>query len=76
MLNVAASFYLNMYLLAVDPIAVAQAAFDAGHLAEARVHLESAPNDARAAALLARVYTQLKLPQLAADAPLRAALLY
>ena len=72
MLNVAASFYLNMYLLAVDPIAVAQAAFDAGHIAEARVHLESAPTDARALALLARVYTQLKLTQLAADAARRA----
>ena len=55
-----------MYFLAVDPVANAQAAFDAGRFTEARVHLEAiARKDARASALLARIYNQLKLPQLA-----------
>ncbi|MFN0106135.1 MAG: tetratricopeptide repeat protein [Bryobacteraceae bacterium] len=55
-----------MYLLAIDQIANAQAALDAGRLAEARVLLESMPGDGRAAALLARVYFGLKMPGKAA----------
>lgn len=57
-----------MYLFAVDTIGNAQAALDAGRLAEARVLLETLPADARAQALLARVYWATKLPAKAAIA--------
>jgi tetratricopeptide (TPR) repeat protein len=55
-----------MYFLAVDTLPNAQAAFDAGRLAEARVLLETLPADAPAQALLARVYWASQLPQKAA----------
>ena len=55
-----------MYFLAADSIANAQAALEAGRLAEARVLLESQAGDGRAQALLARVYLGLKMPQKAA----------
>lgn len=51
---------------------MAQAAMAANRWAEARVLLESRPADARAWALLAQVYHQLKMPQKAAQAALRA----
>ncbi len=51
---------------------MAQAAMAAGRWAEARVLLESRAADARAWALLAQVYHQLKMPQKAAQAALRA----
>ncbi len=62
-----------MYFFPSDSIGNAQAALEAGRLAEARVLLESIPADARAAALLARVYWQSKLPQKAALAAQSAA---
>lgn len=57
-----------MYFFAADTIGNAQAALEAGRLAEARVLLESMPADGRAQALLARVYHHLKMPQRAAAA--------
>lgn len=57
-----------MYLFPADSIGYAQAALEAGRLAEARVLLESMPGDGRAAALLARVYFGLKMPGKAAFA--------
>lgn len=57
-----------MYLFAVDSVATAQADFDAGRFSEARVRLESRLADARAQALLARVYSGLKMPDRAANA--------
>lgn len=59
-------FFLTMLLFAIDYLAQAQAAFDSGRLTEARVVLESQPPSGPAAALLARIYLQLKLPQRAA----------
>ena len=61
-----------MYLLAVDQLEMAQAAVAAGRWVEARMLLEARPADARAWALLAQVYHQLKMPQKAAQAALRA----
>lgn len=61
-------FAFAMYLFAVDTVATAQAALEAGRLVEARVQLESLRSDGRAAALLARVYLGLKMPQQAAAA--------
>ena len=57
-----------MFFFAIDQIATAQSAFDAGRLVEARTLLESQPPSASSAALLARIYLQLKLPQRAATA--------
>ena len=62
-----------MYFFPADSIGNAQAALEAGRLAEARVLLESMAGDGRAAALLARVYWQSKLPQKAALAAQSAA---
>jgi tetratricopeptide (TPR) repeat protein len=62
-------------LLAVDQVEMAQAALAAGRVAEARVLLEARPADARAGALLAQVYQQLKMPQKAAQTAQRAATL-
>lgn len=61
-----------MFFFAIDQLASAQAAFDAGHLTEARVQLEASPATGPSAALLARVYLQLKLPQRAAAAATQA----
>ena len=62
-----------MYFLAIDSVANAQAAFDAGSYVEARVQLEAlAGTDARAVALLARTYHELKLPKMALGAAQRA----
>ncbi|MBL8239475.1 MAG: hypothetical protein JNM66_18765 [Bryobacterales bacterium] len=55
-----------MYFLAADWMANAQAALEAGRLAEARVLLEAQAGNGRAQALLARVYWGLKLTQKAA----------
>ncbi len=71
MLGPTAAFFL-MYLLAADTIGNAQAALEAGRLAEARVLLETMPGDGRAQAVLAQVYFHLKMPQWAAAAALRA----
>ena len=57
-----------MYLFAVDTIANAQAALDAGRWVEARVLLENQPLDGRTSALLARAYLGLKMPGQAATA--------
>lgn len=62
----AASFF--MYLFAADTIGTAQAALEAGRLAEARVLLETSPGDGRAQALLARLYLMLNMPQRAVAA--------
>ncbi len=61
-----------MYLFAVDQLAQAQAAVDAGRWAEARVLLEAQTASGAAAALLARVYLQMKMPDRAAGAARRA----
>ena len=62
-----------MYFLAVDTVANAQAAFDAGRYVEARVRLEAlSATDSRALALLARTYHELKLPKMAIGAAQRA----
>lgn len=57
-----------MLFFAIDHLADAQAAFDSGRFAEARIKLESRPLSGPAAALLARIYLHLKLPQRAAAA--------
>ncbi len=62
-----------MYLFAADTIGTAQAALEAGRLAEARVLLEASPGDGRAQALLARLYFMLNQPQRAASAAQQAA---
>lgn len=62
-----------MYFFAIDALASAQAAFEAGRFVEARVQLESAPTSGPSAALLARVYLQLKSPQRASAAATKAA---
>lgn len=62
-----------MYFQAVDFFDTAQQALATGRFTEARVLLESHGSDARANALLARVYAQLKLPQKAQAAAMRAA---
>jgi tetratricopeptide (TPR) repeat protein len=64
-----------MLFFAIDQLASAQAAFDAGRLTEARVQLESSPASGPSSALLARIYLQSKLPQRAASAAKQAALL-
>jgi tetratricopeptide (TPR) repeat protein len=64
-----------MFLFAIDQVASAQSAFDSGRLVEARTILESQPASAASAALLARVYHQLKVPQRAASAARQAELL-
>ncbi len=58
--------FLFMYFFPADTIGTAQAALEAGRLAEARVLLESMAGDGRAAALLAQVYWGLKMPERAA----------
>jgi tetratricopeptide (TPR) repeat protein len=65
------SFFL-MFPFAVDQVAQAQAAVEAGRWAEARVLLEAQPASGMAAALLARVYGQLRMPERAAVAARRA----
>jgi tetratricopeptide (TPR) repeat protein len=65
-------FLFLMYLFAVDSITQAQAAFEAGRMAEARVLLEAQPASGVAAAWLARVYGQMKMPERAAEAARRA----
>lgn len=65
-------FFFLMYLFAIDQFAQAQAAFEASRFAEARVLLEAQPASGPAAALLARVYWQLKLTERAAAAARRA----
>lgn len=72
MLGGAAAFSFLMYLLAVDQFAQAQAAFDAGRFAEARVLLEAQATSGAAAALLARLYLQMKMPERATVAARRA----
>ncbi len=61
-----------MLLFAVDQLSQAEAALAAGRWAEARVLLERQPGSGAAAALLARVYLQLKMPERAAAAAKRA----
>lgn len=61
-------FFLFMLFLAIDHLCDAQDAFDSGRFAEARTKLESGPPSGASAALLARIYLQLKPPQRAAAA--------
>ncbi len=59
--------FLAMYALAFAQTDVAQTAFEAGRVSEARAILETR-RDARSQALLAQVYLQLKLPERASAA--------
>lgn len=61
-------FFLFMLFLSIDYLSDAQDAFDSGRFAEARTKLESGPPSGASAALLARIYLQLKPPQRAAAA--------